>query len=385
MLLISTALYHLQPPADMASHSLPVVLTAVISGLWYIPSIYWLRCSQDVKPSFVMIYLLLGWGVWFALALTDPIFMLMLFALFPHIFVTLTLRWASFGAIILGALVALRQMTLWNFNFDSALLFTGLATVLGISLAYYIESIIRESTERRALIHRLESTQRELAAAERHAGILQERQRLAAEIHDTLAQGLISIVMHLEVAEVALHDDVKQARHHLDEARTAARDSLSEARRVVWGLLPEALEKQPFEIAVRQTVDDWGAANTVPTQFSVNGERQPLEPDQEHALLRVIQEALTNITKHADAQHVTVTLSYLPDRAIIDVQDDGKGFMPETITQPTPTNGRTTPRTSGFGLIGMRERLSIVGGQLTIESALGDGATIAAEMPYGTH
>lgn len=387
---ISTLLYLYQarPPDNMAAPKIAVLCVVGLCMVWYLPSVVWMQRGGQVKPPFILLYLLLGWGIWFALVVVDPVFMLMLFALFPHMFQILPLPWASIGAIILGSLVSLRQMTLWNFDLNAALLFVGLSTILGISLAYYIQSIIRESTERRELIHKLESTRRELAAAERHAGILQERQRLAAEIHDTLAQGLISIVMHLEAAEGGLNnvvpnDDVARAHQHLDAARSAARGSLNEARRVVWGLLPEALEKQPFEVAIRQILDDWSAANRVPAQFRIEGERQPLETDQEFALLRIIQEALTNITKHAGAQTVTVTLSYMPDRAIIDVQDDGQGFVPEQSTA-TQVSWSADPRTSGFGLIGIRERLTGFGGLLTLESAPGEGTTLAVEMPYDT-
>lgn len=381
---ISTLLYLYQarPPDTMTAPKIAVLCVVGLCMVWYLPSIVWMERGQ-FKPPFILLYLLLGWGIWFALVLVDPVFMLMLFALFPHMFQILPLPWASIGAIILGTLVSLRQMTLWNFDLNAALLFVGLSTILGISLAYYIQSIIHESTERRELIHKLEATRRELAAAERHAGILQERQRLAAEIHDTLAQGLISIVMHLEAAESSLGDDVLRTGQHLESARTAARDSLNEARRVVWGLLPEALEKQPFEVAIRRILDDWSAANGVQTQFRIEGARQALDSDQEFALLRIIQEALTNITKHAEAQTVTVTLSYMPDRAIIDVQDDGQGFAPEpSPTLVTPRSAHT--RTSGFGLIGIRERLAAFGGLMTLESAPGEGTTLAVEMPYDT-
>lgn len=366
MLSLATILSLGQRPA--ALHAGIVILVAVLA-VWYAATAAWMRDDHRPSPGARLAYLAGGHLVWFVLALLDPVFMLVLFGLFPHIFLVLPLRLASLCILLLSGLTMIRQMLLSGVDANTGLLLTALTTVSGITLAYFIESIIRESNQRHRLLDQLAATQRELAAAERLAGILEERGRLAAEIHDTLAQGLVSIVAHLEAAESALPDSINDANTHIDAARTAARSNLTEARRFVLGLRPESLEKFPFEIVLRQCIADWSAANTIPADLMTSGTRLSLLPEQETALLRITQEALTNITKHANARRVTVTLSYIQDSVTLDIQDDGIGF-------------RYAERgADGFGLIGMRERIERLGGRFTVESLPGEGTTIAVYLP----
>lgn len=225
-----------------------------------------------------------------------------------------------------------------------------------------LELLIREIRAR----EELERTRRELEQTSRQAGILEERQRLAREIHDTLAQGFASIVVQLEAAEMASENETSAA-HYLEQARQAAREGLSEARRMVWALRPEILENTSLPEALQRLLQRWQQESGISAQFTLTGNPRPLHPELEVGLLRVAQEALTNIRKHAKARHATLTLSYLDDLVLMDVQDDGVGLLP-------PTSG-------SFGLRSMRERVEALGGQMTVESEPGLGTTLAVSLP----
>lgn len=205
--------------------------------------------------------------------------------------------------------------------------------------------------------------------------MLEERQRLAHEIHDTLAQGFTSIVTNLEAAGGALDRDRAALRHHLNQALGVARESLSEARRLVWALKPEPLEEAPLPEALRRLVARWSSSSGVAAEVFVTGEPGSLAAEAEVALLRVAQEALANVRKHARAGRVAVTLSYIGGRAVLDVRDDGVGFDPAATS---PGSGG-----DGFGLRSMRERLERAGGALSVESAPGEGTVLSAEVPAG--
>ncbi|CAN5591004.1 hypothetical protein BH24ACT22_BH24ACT22_01790 [soil metagenome] len=206
----------------------------------------------------------------------------------------------------------------------------------------------------------------------RKAGILGERQRLAREIHDTLAQGFTSIVMNLEAAEGALPEE-DRTKWHLDQARLTARESLTESRRLVWALRPESLDNASLPEALAQLTTRWADSAGVEASANVTGTPRRIPADAEVTLVRVTQEALANVLKHAAASRVVVTLSYMSDLVALDVIDDGSGFDPEHKPSDTPEGG--------YGLRTMRERIEQLGGSLTIQSAPGEGTTLASELP----
>ena len=210
----------------------------------------------------------------------------------------------------------------------------------------------------------------------RRSAELRERKRLAHEIHDTLIQGFASIVMNLEATEGSLERDPKSARSHLNEARRTARENLAEARRIVWALQPEALEQAPLSEALTRLAEKWSEGSGATAGVTVTGAPRPLSPEAEVALLRVAQEALTNIRKHAQASRAVLTLSYMEDRVALDVRDDGVGFDPEGIHAVLVEGGA-----SGFGLKAMRERVERSGGALLVESEPGRGTTLVVELP----
>jgi histidine kinase/histidine kinase/DNA gyrase B/HSP90-like ATPase len=181
--------------------------------------------------------------------------------------------------------------------------------------------------------------------------VLDERQRMAREMHDTLAQGLTGIITQLEATERA-RGRPEQWRRHLDQAHALARTSLTEARRSVQALRPEPLEAARLPEALGEMARRWSETSTVELSFTTTGEPRPLLAEVEMTLFRVAQEALANVAKHAGASKVGLTPSYTGQAVLPDVRDDGVGFL----DQPTGGNGRPADG-QGFGLEGMRQRL----------------------------
>ncbi len=202
----------------------------------------------------------------------------------------------------------------------------------------------------------------------RLAGVLDERSRMAREIHDTIAQGLTGIVTQLQAAGHTAGDPAAWRRHH--EAATAlARESLTEARRSVNELRPEPLETGRLADAITDAAAKWSARQGIPAQVTVTGDTRVMRPEAEVALLRTAQEALANVAKHAaDAGRVGLTLSYMDRQVALDVRDDGPGFD-------------LAEHTAGFGLIAMRQRIEALSGTLQIESEAGGGTGISACLP----
>ena len=264
---------------------------------------------------------------------------------------------------------------------------------LALSFTRITDKVLEQNVERGQVIaelaetnHRLEQALAEnaglhaqLLAQAREAGVLDERQRLAGEIHDTLAQGLIGIVTQLEAAEQARNVPAEWGRH-LDQARELARSGVMAARRSVRAMRPEQLENTPLVEAIEGLARSWRQTSGIPVRIETTGCPQAAPEEIEAALFRVAQEALTNVAKHANASMVGLTLTYLDDVLLLDVRDDGSGFDPGQ-GRVLRKSGGTTLRSGGFGLSGMRERLGRVGGTLEVESVPGEGTAVNATVP----
>ena len=218
----------------------------------------------------------------------------------------------------------------------------------------------------------------EARRAGRQTGVLLERQRLAHEIHDTLAQGFTSIVMNLEAAEEAEPPASETARRHLDGARQSAREGLAQSRRLVWALRPESLDRRSLAEAMESLSERWSEETGVSVRADVTGTPRELPPETEVALLRVAEEALGNVRKHAGARRAALTLSYMDDLVVLDVLDDGSGFDPSA-----PKAALGAHDSGGFGLRSMRERVDGLGGRLLIDSSPGSGTSLTVELPTG--
>jgi signal transduction histidine kinase len=230
---------------------------------------------------------------------------------------------------------------------------------------------------------------KQLVTQAREAGMLDERARMAREIHDTLAQGLTGIVTQLQAAEQAA-DDPAGWRRHFTAASRLARDSLSEARRSVDALRPEPLEDGGrLSDALASVAGKWTALHQIPVEVTTTGTAAAMPPEAEVALLRTAQEALANVAKHARASRVGLTLSYMEHQVALDVRDDGQGFDPDisqdgpngrrpALAEPVPAN---LAERGGFGLVAMRQRIEGLSGTLQVESEPGAGTAISACVP----
>jgi signal transduction histidine kinase len=256
--------------------------------------------------------------------------------------------------------------------------------------------------------------QQQLLTQAREAGVLDERQRMAREIHDTLAQGLTGIITQLQAAEQAA-GDLAGWRRHFEAATGLARESLSEARRSVEALRPSSLETGRLSEALTEVAVRWSTLHGITAQVTTTGTARPMPPEAEFALLRTAQEALANVAKHAHATRVGVTLSYMEHEIALDVRDDGRGFDPAQLcTQAAPakaeaTNGHapvahvsgvtglvglsvgdglrhpgTETASGGFGLLSMRQRIESLAGTLQVESEPGFGTGVSACIPVAS-
>jgi signal transduction histidine kinase len=261
------------------------------------------------------------------------------------------------------------------------LIVTVVLVALTLNSASITNRVVEQNQERGRMISELAEANRRLEASmaenaelhtklvtqARQAGVVEERQRLAGEIHDTLAQGLTGIIAQLEAAEHNRHHPDTWPRH-VAQARSLARANLTEARRSVRALRPEQLEEASLPGAIGTLARTWSEGSMTDAALQTTGTLVRADPDTEAAVFRVAQEALSNVTKHARAARVQITLTYLGDTLLLDVADDGTGFD-------------TTAGTDGYGLVGMRQRLSRVGGTLTVESSPGAGTIINASVP----
>jgi signal transduction histidine kinase len=236
-----------------------------------------------------------------------------------------------------------------------------------------------------------EGLHQQLLAQAREAGVLDERARMAREIHDTLAQGLAGIITQLQAAEQAGQNPAGW-RRHVRAATRLARESLSEARRSVGALRPEPLETARLSGALNDIAERWSALHGIAVQVTTTGTERPLAPEAELALLRTAQEALANVARHAHATRAGLTLSYMGDEVVLDVRDDGSGFDPARVSgrvngraaagaEAPPRTGGDGPAESGFGLVAMRQRIEGLSGTLQVESEPGAGTAISARVP----
>lgn len=341
-------------------------------GAWYWLIIIRGRPAPAHQARVGVIFLAGALGLWFPLAGWSPAYYLVGANFFGLMWAFLPFGGAVAGNVGLMLLMLLRSLvtrgeplaSLWGWPLLIALVVLGWAVLL----AGWMRSVMVESQRRQQLIEALEAARQSLAQAEHQAGVLAERQRLAREIHDTLAQDFTSIVLHLEAADAALSADVEPVRTHVARAREAARSGLAEARRLVLALRPEPLEGVSLPEALRRVAARWTAETGIPATVAVTGEPVPLHPEAEVTLLRAAQEALTNVRKHAQARQVSVTLSYMDDQVALDVQDDGVGFDASAPAE-------------GFGLAAMRQRAEQLGGTTVVESAPGRGTTVAMTLP----
>ena len=214
---------------------------------------------------------------------------------------------------------------------------------------------------------------RRLLRAEREfSAVLRERNRIAREIHDTLAQGYVGISVQLEVlAELLRHNKVDAAAKQLDTTRGFVREGLADARQSIWALRSQDSGENTLPVLLRRATEHAGG-HGIEASFSVYGAYRPMPPGTEREFLRVAQEAIHNVKKHAGARNLFVQLEYRPSEITLEVRDDGRGFRTGDVPNSPPGH---------YGLTGMRERAALIGGTLQVTSEPEGGTTVRLQAP----
>jgi signal transduction histidine kinase len=295
----------------------------------------------------------------------------LLFVLFPHVWAMLPTRHAV--AATGGVVVALSGVLAVQSGAPPAQLADVVVPMLlagagAVGVGLWITRIIEQSKERARLVAELEDARAELAEASRRTGALAERERMARDIHDTVAQGFTSVLLLLDALEAELTDGQDAARAYLRRARDTARENLAEARSLVAAETPPPLVTASLPGALGQVVDRVGPDLPGGAALTVAGTPRPLPPDVEVVALRVGQEALANVRRHAGATRVEVRLEYTGGGLTLRVGDDGCGF--DAAARPV-----------GHGLSGLRDRVSAAGGTVDVRSAPGAGTMVVVELP----
>ena len=224
-------------------------------------------------------------------------------------------------------------------------------------------------------VHRDVSSQKLAEKGQRDLAVVEERNRLAREIHDTLAQSLTMMVLRLELAGETMESDPAAAREELESVKLLATKCLEEARRSVWDLQPQALDSAGLVEAVQVEVERLWESN-IEGELRVSGaEAIAMDPRNRSAALRIVQEALNNIINHSKAKTAVVALRFEPESLRITVVDNGIGFEPRAVRVISPMAG-------GFGLNNMQERARLTGGSMQVHSNPGQGTSVVVYIPY---
>ncbi|WP_309229469.1 sensor histidine kinase [Blastococcus sp. TML/M2B] len=251
---------------------------------------------------------------------------------------------------------------------------TLIGLAFSLAMGIWVHRVLEQSDQRASLIRELESTRAELAALHHQQGMVAERERLAREVHDTLAQGYTSIVVLAQTAAAALPDDPPAAAERLAVIEDVARENLAEARAMVAAFAPVALDSATLVEALQRLTDRFGRETGLATRLdtaALGGSGPVLSRAEEIVLLRGAQEALANVRRHASASAVVLRVSRIGagDEAHVSVhvEDDGVGFDPAV--------------SAGVGLAGLRDRAEEVGGAVDVRSAPGEGTRVTVRVP----
>ncbi|MCU6708454.1 sensor histidine kinase [Paenibacillus sp. J5C_2022] len=203
----------------------------------------------------------------------------------------------------------------------------------------------------------------------------EERKRIAREIHDGPAQSLANIVLRTEIAErMLMKQDFELVQEELVDLKGQVRSGLEEIRKIIFNLRPMALDDLGLVPTLRKFTQDFEEKSRVHTVFELSGKELRLPSAMEAAIFRLVQEAFSNVLKHANASYVVLEISYKKDNITLSILDNGTGFVVGNVEQLTNRNGH-------FGLVGMRERVELIEGRMDIDSKPGQGTKIVIDIP----
>ncbi|HEX4817319.1 MAG TPA: sensor histidine kinase [Nonomuraea sp.] len=335
-----------------------------------IPAYLWIGRPAIASESLWrgVLYITVLVALFAPVVMLEPATSFALFGLCPQAFMALPKRDQAIAGVIALCLPLAFRFVLFDRNWGGAF---NLATVAAITIFFclvfgvWLDRITTQSRERAELIAELEASRAEVARLSVERGALAERERLAGEIHDTLAQGFTSIIMLIQAAE-AQPDPAR----HLELAVRTARENLAEARALIEALSPAPLDGSTLDEALRRITARVGDELDVAATFAVTGRSRPLRPRTEVVLVRSAQEALANARKHAAPASVAVSVEYGEREVALRVRDDGRGFSPGGA-----------PDGGGYGLRAMRHRAEQAGGVFTVRSAPGQGTDVTVRLP----
>lgn len=381
----------------------PTALTALALAAVYLAGTLAERrrwaATRPVPRAAALVWLaavLIFWGVLVALHADFAWVAFPLFFVVQHVLAETTRRaWPGPVAVLaVTAVVVASSAGVPGGPQPAAVIGPCVGAVVAVAMYQAYRALHAESERQRALATELLAARAELARTEHRSGVLAERERLAREIHDTLTQGLASIVLVSRAAGDALDaEDPALARRRLETVRQTAAENLAESRRFVrdlrgdGGSLVEQLEAAVRGFARRQA----DAGTPVDADLQVEGTPVPLAEAVESALLRAVQSSLANVGQHARATRCRVSVAYLDGEVTVDVADDGRGFDPAEGTRRRaghvvdaagePTGEHAAGESTGVGLAAVHERIGAVGGRVSVESAPGEGAVVGMTVP----
>lgn len=370
VLLVVAIFASMRMPLDLAIVNL--LLLSSFAAIYFGGSLYMDRWTLVPR----ILWLVALTGVWVLDLLVAPVGIYLVFALF---FVYLRVLDDMWGVtmVIFATAVAVGVQIPGGVTFGGVM-GPVVSAIVTIAMYYAFRAIQRISAERELLIDELVETRSQLAETERFAGITAERQRIAHEIHDTLAQGLSSIQMLLHAANRDLDvEDAGKARERIGLARQTAADNLQEARAMIAALQPAGLSETSLTAALERMAQGFAAAGELDIEVEAEGEVHQLPMKVEAALLRIAQGAVGNVVKHSGATRARITATYEPDEVRVDVVDNGSGFDLEAVQG----------RPAGLGHIGlsaMSRRAEELGGTVTVESTPGSGTAVSVSVPLAS-
>ena len=353
---------------------LHIVMTAAFAFLLFYGMVEMYRWGMWGRVA----WMLGATAVWVADMTVSPVAVYWVFVLF---FVALRAfdNWIGYAWVVVCLGIAIGMQVPTGLTLGG-IMGPALSAVVVVAIAYAFDTITRVSRERQQLIDELLATRDRLADTERAAGVAQERERLAHELHDTVAQNLSSIQMLLHSAEQDVRasglpeDKVQAPLRKMETARRAASNNLAETRAMIAALAPAPLTESSLRDALARVAGDFGEAGGLDIGVEVDGEAVPLPMRVEAGLLRIAQGAVSNVINHAEASIARITLTYAPEEVRLDVVDNGRGF--DVNAQGLKPSGL-----GHLGLDAMRSRAVELGGKLEIESAPGGPTALTAAVP----
>ncbi|SOE01257.1 sensor histidine kinase [Blastococcus haudaquaticus] len=363
-----------QNGVEGTDRSVALLVLGVLAVAYVLAGAPAFRDGRAVLGVTYLVTLVAAFGV---LGWVAPSLFFLLFLAYPHVWFVVQGRPAgAFWTVLLAAATTVGPL----FRPDSGdnarevLLETAISLVFSLALGLWISRVLAQSEQRAELIEQLESTRAELAAAHHDRGVLAERERLAREVHDTLAQGYTSIVVLAQTVAAGLPPGAEDVAERVALIEEVARENLAEARAMVAAFAPVALDSATLVEALERLVERFGRETGLATRLdtaALGDGGTELSRSEEVVLLRGAQEALANVRRHAAATAVVLRVSRVgtgkAGQVSVHVEDDGVGFDPASAP--------------GVGLAGLRDRAEQVGGAVDVVSSPGEGTRVTVRVP----